>query len=588
MTNYTPLPKDEMRLGAQSLIIDRVFPTQVIYHLHGSEEGKEVSRVKFDTLARGTFAKGAVLIRGGKQIYPETHEQSLAKEVALAQKVEFIDKLIAATPEPTPIPTTTETPMPALSGSHNTHARLSPSDSKRWSNCTASIAFEEANKHRVKSGDSEWSNEGTEAHDWATKVLLSQITSEEIPENFRDPVTTYTNHCLSLVPNATLSHLKECLDEVELGFDAPEAVNFVEEQIPLYYQEEQTGTADFIALTASEGSATRLYVRDYKHGAGVLVGTDENTQLAIYAYSVVVRLSAAYTFPDDCPVDIAIVQPRHREAGDPVPWIITVADLRTFCEDIEYQAIKARTAAERVREKIGATGENVSNAAILEAAPGARFAPSEGDDGACRWCKCKAFCAVRLAAAVEDCELPSMSAEDMLAAMPSLDKAETKAPVETRLGIVSEALGSQGRIITDEYLVNLVGHAKAIRSFLSDAEEYLEERLISGEEIPGVKLVDGREGNRDWTNSVEADTFLTNQGLKKDERYKYELKSPAQVEKIIAAKLKSSPRTASRFNELITRSSGKKKLAIDSDRRDAVAPAVAMMPVIESEDDFEV
>jgi Protein of unknown function (DUF2800) len=556
MNPYTPLPHDELRLGDQCLIIDRVFPTQVICHHKGTDGVIEVEREKFDKLAQGTFAKGAALIRGGEQLYPK------------------------------PLPTTMSAHQ---SGSHNTHARLSPSDSKRWTNCTASIAFQEANAHRITADDSEYSNEGTEAHDWATKLLLGQIGPIDIPENFRDPVLSYTDHCQSLVADAVTTSLQSCLDDAALGFDAPNDVVFVEEQIPLYYQEEQTGTADFIGLTATDGIAVnRLFVRDYKHGAGVLVGTDENTQLAIYAYSVVKHLSGAYTFPDDCPVDISIVQPRHREAGEPTPWVITVADLRTFCEDIEYRAIQARTAAERVRERIAPLGVDVSNKEILEAAPGAVFAPSEGDEGACRWCKCKAFCSVRLAAAVEDCHLPSMSAEDMLAQMPTLDKGEAKAPVETRLSVVSEALGSQCRIITDEYLVNLVGHAKAIRSFLSDAEEYLEERLLAGEEIPGVKLVDGREGNREWANETEAETFLKGHSLKLEERFDFKLKSPAKIEALLKDKLKSSVRTKNRFEQLITRSSGKKKLAIDSDKRDAVAPAVAMMPVIADEDDFEV
>ncbi len=557
MQNYTPLPHDELRLGDQCLIIDRVFPTQVILHYQGKDGIVEVERGKFDKLAQGTFAKGAALFRGGEQLYP-------------------------------PIIVTTEPAMPAhQSGSHNTHARLSPSDSKRWTSCTASIAFQEANAHRITGGDTEWSNEGTQAHDWATKLLLGEIGPIDIPENFRDPVLSYTDHCQSLVAVHVTTSLQSCLDDAALGFDVPTDVVFVEEQIPLYYQAEQTGTADYIGLTADNGVANRLFVRDYKHGAGVLVGTDENTQLAIYAYSVVKHLSGAYTFPDDCPVDIAIVQPRHREAGEPTPWVITVADLRTFCEDIEYRAIQARTAAERVRERITTAGVHVSTKEILEAAPGAVFAPSEGDSGACRWCKCKAFCSVRLAAAVEECELPSMSAEDMLAQMPTLGKVESKEPAESRLSLVSEALGSQGRIITDEYLVNLVGHAKAIRSFLSDAEEYLEGRLLAGEVIAGVKLVDGREGNREWANETEAETFLKGQGMKMEERFDFKLKSPAKIEAALKANLKST-RTKNRFEQLITRSSGKKKLAIDSDHRDAVVPAVAMMPVINDEDDFEV
>lgn len=571
MDTYIPLPNDIIRQGAQELTVSRVFPTQVICDFGGKPV--EYTRENFDKLAKGSFFKGAVLIRGGEQIYPPA-----TTEIP-----------INTTTEPTPPTTTTMqsgSHTTSASGSHNTHARLSPSDSKRWTSCTASIAFQEANSHRIKEGDTTFSNEGTEAHDWATKLLLGQIGPIDIPENFRDPVTTYTDHCQSLIADPVVTSLQSCLDDAALGFDAPNDVVFIEEQIPLFYQEEQTGTADFIGLSASAGQAIRLFVRDYKHGMGVLVGTDENTQLAIYAYSVVKHLSAAYQFSDDCPVDIAIVQPRHREAGDPTPWVITVADLRTFCEDIEYRAIQARTAAERVRERITTVGENVSNAAILEAAPGSVFAPSEGDEGACRWCKCKAFCSVRLAAATEGLDFPETPAQELLACMPDLSKEDSKQDVAQRIGKRTFEAGSKYEIIGDDYLVTMVARAKAIRSWLSDAEEYLEGRLLAGEQIDGVKLVEGREGNREWGSEAEAETFLKGQGMKMEERFDFKLKSPAKIEALLKDKLKSSVRTKNRFEQLITRSSGKKKLAIDSDKRDAVVPPVAMMPVVA--DDFEV
>jgi hypothetical protein len=543
--SYTPQANDELHFEGKTVKVVRVTPDSVtILDLQGAE--RDTTKDDFERLANGSIQKGAVVVRGGKQIIPEVVEH--------------------------------------VSGSHNTHARLSPSDSKRWTNCTASIAYQEANAHRmIGDGSSEASREGTDAHDWATKVLMKQITEDAIPESFREPVMSYVNHCNGLVPDGELTKLADCLSEAELGFDPPPHAVFVEEQIPLFYQPEQTGTADFIAITPE-----RVFVRDYKHGAGVLVGTQENTQLAIYAYSVIRHLHAAYAFDDDTIVDIAIVQPRHREAGEPTPWCITVGDLSVFCADIEYRAIQARTAAERVREKIGSTGRDVSNEEILEAAPGAVFAPSEGDEGACRWCRCKAFCASRLQANTEGLESAHFDPADLLASMPELSKEDAKQPVENRLALIGECLGMQGRILDDGYLVRTVAKAKAIRSWLSDVEEYLEARLLAGEEIDGIKLVDGREGNREWANADAAETFLRGQGLKQEERFDFKLKSPAAVEKLLKDKLKASSRTKNRFEELIVRSPAKKKLAISDDKRDAVPAAVAMMPAVEDVDDFEV
>lgn len=570
MNPYTPLPNDEFRKDAMTVRVLRVFPFEVAFE--NAQGLAQIPRADFDRMAAGAFRAGALLFRDGVQIWPA---QTAAPETAEPSQ-----------PLTTEIPTPMTTPAPIQSGSFNTHARLSPSDSKRWTSCLASIAFQEANAHRVKDDSSSYADEGTEAHDWAAKVLVGEITFEQVPEPFRDPVGNYTKHCQSLLPDAARTQLDSCITENELGFEPPDHAFFVEEQIPLFYQEEQTGTTDFLAIAATDGIVSKVYGRDYKHGAGVLVTSQDNTQLAIYVYSAIHRLRATYKFPDTAEINLSVIQPRHREADTQTPWIITLADLRTFCEDIEYRAIQARTAAERVRVKIGATGKNVSCKEILEAAPGAKFAPSEGDGGACRWCKCKAFCEVRLAALTEGMETPAMDPAAMLAAMPELDKPSAKLPVEERVAMVSEILGSQGTMVTDEYLVTVIARAKGIRAWLSDVEEYMEGRLLAGEEVEGLKLVEGREGNRDWANEESADTFLKNQGLKQDDRYNYKLKSPAQIEKLIADKLKSTTRTKNRFEELITRSAGKKKLAIDTDKRDAVPATVALMPALD--DEFEV
>jgi hypothetical protein len=81
---------------------------------------------------------------------------------------------------------------------------------------------------------------------------------------------------------------------------------------------------------------------------------------------------------------------------------------------------------------------------------------------------------------------------------------------------------------------------------------------------------------------------LHGQGLKMEDRYDFKLKSPATVEKLLKDKLKTVTRTANRFNELITRSPAKKKLAISDDKREAVSPLIAAMPTMGSDEDFEV
>lgn len=455
---------------------------------------------------------------------------------------------------------TTETPT-GITGSHSVHARLSPSDSKRWSNCLAAIAFQEANAHRVRKDDSSsYAAFGTEAHEWAAQVLLKQITLEQVPDDFHEIVPAYVAHCLATVPDG-------------VSYE-------VEVQIPLHYQTEQTGTCDFAVITED-----RVVIRDLKAGAGVLVNSDSNSQLAIYAMSLIKLYEDLYVFGPETIIDIHAFQPRHREGAEQQPWIITLADLTTFCKEIEYKAIQARTGAERVRVKIGSPGRDVSPEEILEAAPGLVFAPSEGDSGACRWCKCSTICGKRLAALTEDMDTPLLNAEDMLAAMPNLEKNETKLPVEERVNLTAERLGLT--TLSDDYLVTLYRRAKGIKKFLEDIEDYLEGRLLDGEEVNGVHLTMGREGNRQWANEEAADSWLKNQGLRQDERYDYKLKSPTAIEKALAPKLKSVTRTANKFAELVTRSSSRRVIALCDDKRPAAISLISAMPDMGTTDEPE-
>lgn len=491
----------------------------------------------------------------------------------------------------------------AKSGSGNTHARKSPSASERWTSCTASIAYEAANADRIfpikfarfrdvapylrtlgdelhgyevraletldklESGELKLKNltpdqkkdiersetkrdtrEGTRAHDFAADVFAGKKTIEELPEEFQEGIRGYIEEC-----------------RCDMGFDTEE---FIETQVSLWYSPGDKGTLDYAEIR--EGDTPRVKIRDLKWGEGVLVHNIENPQFAIYARSLIEfwEEEGFMTFPPDTEINIAAYQPRHREAAALKPWIITLADLRAFTEGVDA-AVAAIDSGDVV------------------------FAPS---DDACRWCLCKGFCEARVKAATEALENPEMTstAAELLALLPDDDehegvknktmfaKFDPEKKLKLRLTYVANLLGEPMEwVMADEILVRLFKKSGVIKSMLDDIDDYLTDRVLSGEKIEGLKIVTGREGNRAWGSEEEAEKLLK-QKLKIDDYKPRELVSVTTAEKLLAP-LELSTKFQNLFGKLVTRSAGKKTVVSDEDKREAVSSDLDMLPDDEDE-----
>lgn len=478
--------------------------------------------------------------------------------------------------------TPTTTPDIIKSGSHNDHSRLAPSGSKTWTHCTQAPFFVEANQdilmkvyvgrvnrlapylksipqeelkpHEVlameiaeqvadgelstkdftpeqakaikRTESSRAAREGTRAHDFAAAILAGQKTLEDIPEEFRQPVGDYVARCLASVPEGVTP--------------------MIETEVSLFYDARSNGTADFAVVTDD-----LVIVRDLKYGQGHLVLAQENTQLAVYALSLMEEFSCLYGFHPATRVILDIDQPRHHEATDAKSWEITYADLQTFCREIHYAAIQ------------------------IQERRGLKFNPSED---ACQWCDGKyAGCKAYDEWSNAGCDLPNMDFDDLVKLMPDLDKKEAKKPAGEKFGLMLGKMGLEP--VSHERRVAWFRNMDRIISFLKINEEALELELLGGAEIPGTQLVLGREGNRAWANEDAADAYLK-QKLKMEERYVMKLKSPTQIEAILGDKLKAT-RTKNTFQALVTRSSPKKVIALAGDSRPAIVSNIAAMPDLE-------
>lgn len=209
----------------------------------------------------------------------------------------------------------------------HSHYEWGASGAKQWRGCPGSIALTHEKKAEGKipdDNDTEWSREGTEAHDYADKFLKGEIHKDEIPANFWEHLEGYID---------LATELAECEDAENV---------FTEQQVPYFYNLDKTGTLDYAVV-----SDTEVAILDLKYGAGVYVTASENDQLAIYALSLMQKLRGeGFHFEDDTIVKMHIYQPRHRSFdGVGEVWTTTYRDLLDFSIDIEADYKKSKVAS---------------------------------------------------------------------------------------------------------------------------------------------------------------------------------------------------------------------------------------------------
>jgi hypothetical protein len=295
-------------------------------------------------------------------------------------------------------------------------------------------------------------------------------------------------------------------------------------------QPDSFGTADVILLAEWPNGQRQLDINDLKFGRGVLVNAAHNEQLMTYA------LGAYDQFAALGPVEIismAIHQPRKAHYDE---WWMSEAELLDF------------------GTKLGEAADVA--VAMLKGDMPLKLVP--GDDQ-CRWCKAKATC-------------PALR-EHVLEELTSgfIDTDEDPAP---QIATISEKLMMAG----DERLDDIFPAIPLIEIWLKAVRAEIERRLLAGIPFRNCKVVQGKKGNRSWTDPAAAELVLKSMRIKEDSMYERKLVSPTTVEKV----LKDSPKRWTRLQPLISQSDGPLSVAPTSDRR----PAIAITPLSEIFDDL--
>jgi hypothetical protein len=265
------------------------------------------------------------------------------------------------------------------------------------------------------------------------------------------------------------------------------------------------GTADFQALLLQERT---LVVADYKHGAGVAVEVEDNTQLLYYG------LGGLLAIPDGLvdSVEIVVVQPRaiHGAGG-----------VRT----VKYSAKwLLETFAERLRDAAVATT--------------AEDAPLKAGSH-CRWCRAKASCPAKH----------------------NLMTASTGATFENTYKLPEVS------VLTPAQMAKVLDAKKDIESWLDAVAEAAANLVHGGETVPGYKLVRSSK-NRTWVDKQAAEAYLTS--LYGDEVLKRELKGLGDMEKVLKNHLGTKKAVDEVMNSLVYKPEGDIVLAPLADKRPEV------------------
>lgn len=151
------------------------------------------------------------------------------------------------------------------------HALLSASSSERWLNCTPSIRLCE---NFIDKG-SDYAAEGTDAHtlcEYKLKTLLG------IPAIDPTDDLTYYNQEMEECASDYAAYILELVETVKQTCSDP--IVLIEQCVDFsrWVEGGGFGTADCIVV--ADGI---LHVVDYKHGQGILVDAEDNSQMKLYA-----------------------------------------------------------------------------------------------------------------------------------------------------------------------------------------------------------------------------------------------------------------------------------------------------------------
>lgn len=417
------------------------------------------------------------------------------------------------------------------------HAELSPSSAERWMTCPASVPL---SRDLEDSGSAD-AEEGTAAHFLAEHCLTTgghpseyigrQIIVSQDGVKWLNDIDTQeeADHPRVSVSVDFAAHVNNYVQFIRELVKGTGGTLLVEQRMDISFltgESEAEGTSDAVILTPDE-----LIVVDLKFGRGVEVEAENNKQLMIYALAAYRKFEMLGDFKT---VRVIIHQPR---VSGPKEWDLSVEQLLEFGLEVSQAATRART---------------------IDIQLEGRAAFSVSDKG-CRWCKVK----------------------NTRRGCPALD-----AHIENAIGADFEDLTAVERqidlldVVEPDTLSKKMAASDLVEQWIKAVRGAVEHELLAGRPVENYKLVQGKQGNRQWINAEEAEKLLKGMKIKEADMYDRTVITPTSAEKLKKAGT-IGPRQWPKVEAEITRAKGKPSVAHISDKREALV-------LDKPEDDFEV
>lgn len=480
--------------------------------------------------------------------------------------------------------------MTNASGSNHEHALLSPSGSKKWLGCSASLLCEKD----IPNESGQAAINGTAMHAVSEDLLNRHIKGETtvtaahykgvyvlnegkgpikavagkppagavlINDEFVTMVERYTDYALGVISSAEYVKIEMRAELTKLlhpGYTVP-IEGAEEDDDDLLTQEhiKTFGTADLVAVIPRTDGSFMLFVGDLKTGRHA-VDAKENKQLMLYALAILAKLRRLY---DITLVRLAIFQPY---CGGPSEWDITPEGLDIFRKFASKRAIEALDVYYSGKKNLKAS----------------HFRPSAD---ACQWCRFNEKCNARTKAAIQtggttatDADLGDERPATAFEALEAIRKLCNDADAMdvwdhvtpyTILELIPDCettKADDNHEMTPEELKAAYEKLPELRQHIATIEKAMHAALLSGVAVPGYKLVTGNEGNRKWSDAAKVTEMLEGARIKRDMMFKESLISPTDAEKVFKTE---KPRIWRRLEKLIERAPGKPTIAAADDPR---------------------